>query len=100
MSDLGPIAEAVSAFVAVVAFIQSCFAQHKSKAAEKSTEGLKAQMNALNTQMQNLQAVQANAQRTNINIAVTTAPNATLTERLPEPGRRLTEEPTKDTGEG
>lgn len=72
MSDvgLGPIAEALSALIALAALIESSVAHRHSRKTRKDLDQQGDQMRLLQTQIQSLQIVQAN--KTNINVVVTT----------------------------
>ena len=74
--DLGQIAEAVSALIALAALIWSICAHRSAREAHRQLGSVKTQVSALSTQVQTIQLLQANSQRTQINVAVTTAPNA------------------------
>jgi hypothetical protein len=73
--DLGQLAEAVSALVAVVALIQSYRAKGAADDANRELAPLKQQMQAVQTQLA--------AQRQIVNVAITTAPNAQTNVVLP-----------------
>lgn len=74
--DLGQIAEAASALIAIAALIESIFAHSSARKAHRELSLVKTQVSTLSTQVQTVQLFQANSQRTQINVAVTTAPNA------------------------
>jgi hypothetical protein len=95
MPELGAIAESVSALIACVALIQSWLSRDASKKTKGELEQLKMQVNTQQLLMQSIQSAQANAQRTNINIAVTTGQGATPTGRLIAPGTEESEGPAE-----
>jgi hypothetical protein len=74
--DLGQIAEAISAAIALAALIESIVAHRSARSAHRELGGVKTQVNTITNQIQTIQLLQANSQRTQINVAVTTAPNA------------------------
>lgn len=94
--DLGQIAEAASALIALAALVESIRAHSSARKTHTELNSVKTQVTALNTQVQTVQLFQSNSQTTQINVAVTTAPNAQAiavppTEALP-PNATETEE--------